>query len=181
MNSMPNEAALENYYKTLTDQQFLQLRSEGGFTPEAEHALSIELAQRHLGATDVKRYVAAAERSDLRDEVTERGGGYRRYGIQFFGKSFLNDSDRSADIGVRTKWLTMSGIPVIPTASYRFKCAKDSGSLFSTNTQRHVISRVPLYWPQVFLTFAKTAGAILGAGLIIVGIAEWWLRLNPHK
>jgi hypothetical protein len=178
---MPDEVALENYYKTLTDQQLLQFRSEGGFTPEAEHALSMELAQRHLGATDVKRYVAAAERTDLRDEVTERGGGYRRFGIQFFGKSFVNDSDRSANIEVRTKWFTMSGIPVMPIASYRFKSAKDSKSLFSTNTQRNVISRVPLYWPKIFLTFAKTACAILDGGLIIVGIAELWLRLNPHK
>src|SRR6266700_3143679 len=152
---MPDKAALENYYRTLTDQQLLQLRSEGGFTADAERALSIELAQRHLGSSDVNDYVAAAERSKLRDEVVERGGGYRSFGLQFFGKGFLNEADRSANIEVRTKWFTMSGIPVIPIASYRFKGAKESGSLFSTDTRRNVVSRVRLCWPQVLLTFTK--------------------------
>ena len=178
---MPDKTALENYYRTLTDQQLLQLRSEGGFTADAEHALSIELSQRHLGSSDVNKYVEATERNKLRDEVVERGGGYRGLGFQFFGKGFLNEADRSANIEVRTKWFTMSGIPVIPIASYRFKCAKEPGSSFSTSTQRNVISRVPLCWRQVFLTFAKTAAAIFGVGLLIVGLAELWMTLNPHK
>lgn len=177
---MPDKADLENYYRTLSDQQLLQLRSEGGFTSDAERALGIELAQRHLGSKDVSKYVVAAERSKLREDVVERGGGYRRFGFQFFGRGFLSEADRSANIEVRTKWFTMSGIPIIPIASYRFKCANESKSLFSTNTQRNVISRVPLWWPQVFLTFAKTATVILGAGLLIVGLAEWWARVRPH-
>ena len=178
---MPVKSALESYYGTLTDQQLLQLRSEGGFTAEAERALSIELAQRHLGAEDVNKHVAAAERSKLRDEVVERGGGYRRLGLQFFGRSFLNEADRSANVEVRTKWFTISGIPVIPLASYRFKRAKESGGQFSTNTRRNVLSRVPLCWPQVFLTFAKTAAAVIGAGLLIVVLAEWWMTLKGRK
>jgi hypothetical protein len=178
---MPDKSALENYYGTLTDQQLLQLRSEGGFTAEAERVLSIELAQRHLGSSDVSKHVAAAERSKLRDEVVERGGGYRSLGLQFFGRSLLNEADKSANIEVRTKWFTISGIPVIPLASYRFKCAKESGGPFSTNTQRNVVSRVPLCWPQVFSTFAKTAAAIIGAGLLIVVLAEWWMTLSTHK
>ena len=48
------------------------------------------------------KYVAASERNKLRDEVTERGGGYRSLGLQFFGKSFINESDREADVQVRT-------------------------------------------------------------------------------
>jgi hypothetical protein len=180
-SSMPDKTDLENYYGTLTDEQLLQLRSDGGFTADAERALRIELAHRHLGSSDVNKYVAATERSKLSDEVVERGGGYRSLGFQFFGKSFLNESDRSANIEVRTKWFTVSGIPVIPIASYRFKCAKEPGRLFSTNTQRNVVSRIPLCWRQVFLTFAKTAAAIFGVGLLIVGFAEWWIRLRPHR
>ena len=178
---MPDKTALETYYKTLTDDQLLQLRSEGGFTTDAESALSIELARRNLGSRDVTRFAAASERSKLRDEVAKRGGGYRRLGFDFFGKGFLNEADRSANIEVRTKWLTMSGIPIIPSASYRFKRAKESGSAFSTNTQRNVVSRVPLYWPQVFLTFAKTVAAVLGAALLTVVLAEWWMTLRPHR
>jgi len=61
---MPDKSALENYYGTLTEQQLLQLRSEGGFTAEAERVLSIELAQRHLRSRDVSKHLAAAKRSN---------------------------------------------------------------------------------------------------------------------
>jgi hypothetical protein len=171
---MPDATALEKYYKTLTDHELLNLRAEGGFTEEAEQVLSKELVSRHLGSGDVKKYVAASERNSLRDEVVERGGGYRSLGLQFFGKAFLNESDKAASIQVRTKWFTMSGIPLVPIASYRFKCAKNSGSSSPTDTQRSVINRVPLNWPQVFMTFAKTAMLFIGAGLLIVAIS-WFL------
>jgi hypothetical protein len=178
---MPDKSALEAYYGTLTDQQLLQLRSEAGFTPEAERVLCVELARRHLGPSDVSKHVAAVERGRLRDEVVERGGAYSRLGLKFFGRRFLNEADKSANIEVRTKWFTIGGIPVIPLASYRFKCAKESGGLFSINTQRNVVSRVPLCWPQVLSTFAKTAAAITAAALLIVGLAEWWMTLKPHR
>lgn len=166
---MPDTTALEKYYKTLTDQQLLNLGAKIGFTPQAEQVLRSELAQRHLGSGDVKKYVVATERSKLRDEVVERGGGYRSIGLQFFGISFLNEADRGAAIQVRTKWFTISGIPLIPVASYRFK----AGGPFPANTQRSVIDRVPIYWPQVLMTFVKAASLIIGAALLIVGLAEW--------
>lgn len=175
---MPDTIALEKYYKTLTDRQLLNLRAEGGFTPEAEQALSTELARRHLRSSDVKKIVAAAERSKLRDQVVERGGGYRSLGLQFFGKNFLNEADRVVNIQVRTKWFTISGIPLIPIASYRFKTVKNSGDSFATSTQRSVIDRVPIYWPQVIMTFVKTASLIIGAGLLIVGLSELWMALR---
>lgn len=169
---MPDATALEKHYKALTDRELLKLRSEGGFTEEAERVLANELARRHLASGDVKKYVAASERNNLRDEVVERGGGYRSLGLQFFGRSFLNESDRAANIQVRTRWFTMSGIPLIPIASYRFK----AGSPFSAFTQRSVIDRVPIHWPQVFMTFLKTASFIIGACLLIVGLSEWMRR-----
>ena len=176
---MPDATALEKYYETLTDRELLKLRAEGGFTEEAEQVLAKEFVRRHLASSDVKRYVAASARDNLRDEVVERGGGYRSLGLQFFGRSFFNESDRAADIEVRTKWFTVSGIPLIPIASYRFKGAKSSGNPFKTNTQRSVINRVPLNWPQVFVTFAKTAMFIIGACLLIVGVG-WFLNGRGH-
>lgn len=177
---MPDKIALETYYRTLTDQQLLQLRSEDGLTEDAEHALSSELARRHLDSRDVKEYVAAIARSKLRHEVVERGGGYRQFGFQFFGKGFLNEADRSAHIEVRTKWFTISGIPIVPIASYRFMRANQSKNLFSANAQRNVVSRVPLCWPQVFLTFAKTVAGFAIIGLLIVAVGEWWATIKPH-
>jgi hypothetical protein len=176
---MPDAKILEKYYKALTDRELLKLRTDGGFTEEAEQVLSKELERRHLTSDDVKKYVAATERNNLRDEVVERGRGYSRFGLQFFGKTYLNESDRVTKIKVRTKWFTIGGIPLIPIASYRFKCAENSGSSFRTNARRNVINRVPLNWPQVFMTFAKTAMQVIGWILLIVAISEL-LRGRRH-
>jgi hypothetical protein len=69
---MPDAGALEKYYETLTDAQLLNLRSEGGFTEQAEQVLADELKRRNLRASDVKRY-AVPERIKLREEVQEKG------------------------------------------------------------------------------------------------------------
>ncbi len=99
---MTDPTALEKHCKTLTDPELLHLMAEDGFTDDAELVLRNELARRHLTSGDVMKYVAASERNKLRDEVTERGGGYRSLGLQFLGKSFINESDREADVQVRT-------------------------------------------------------------------------------
>jgi len=55
---MPDATELEKYYKTLTDQELLNLKREGGFTAEAEQVLGEELARRNLVSGDLKRYAA---------------------------------------------------------------------------------------------------------------------------
>lgn len=55
---MPDAKALDAYYKTLTDQELLKLRAEGGFTEEAEQKLGKELARRGLTADEAKREYA---------------------------------------------------------------------------------------------------------------------------
>lgn len=175
---MPDATALETYYKTLTDHELLNLKQEGGFTAEAKRVLGEELARRNLGAGDLKRFVAVTERNKLREEVTERGGGYRSPGLQFFGGRYLNEADRTANIQVRTKWFTMSGIPLIPLASYRFKCTSN-GSKSSQSSEQTVLNRVSLDWVQVFTTSIKTAMVFAGICLLIVGIS-WYLEHGRH-
>jgi hypothetical protein len=133
-----------------------------------------ELARRNLTPADVERYIAVSERSKLRDEVIERGGGYRSFGLQFFGGSYLNEADKKANIQLRTKWFTISGIPLIPISSYRFKCTSSSGKRFLTNTPQRVVDRVPLNWAQVFMTWIKTALLLIAAGLLMVGFFGIW-------
>jgi hypothetical protein len=169
---MPNANALQKYYQTLTDHELLNLKSEGGFTEEAEQVLGNELARRKLASADLKRYVAETKRNNLREEVEERGGGYRELGLQFFGRRYLNEADKEANIQIRTKWFTISGIPLIPIASYRFKCTSNPGKWFEKNTQQNVIERVPLNWIQVFITWGKTATLVIGGFLLVVGILE---------
>src|SRR3984885_15003914 len=52
---MLDAKALDAYYKTLTDQELLKLRAEGGFTEEAERRLDEELSRRSLTSDDAKR------------------------------------------------------------------------------------------------------------------------------
>jgi hypothetical protein len=50
--------ALETHYTSLSDRELLKLRSEGGFTAEAEHLLDKELARRKLTPDEAKRRFA---------------------------------------------------------------------------------------------------------------------------
>jgi hypothetical protein len=160
---MQDAIALDNYYRSLTDQELLNRGSQDGFTDEAEQVLRKELARRNLGAADIKRFIAASEHGKLRDEVIERGGGYRGLGLQFFGKSYLNDTDKKANIQVRTKWFTMSGIPLFPIASYRIKCTGSPG-------RQKVLDRAPLNWAQIFQTWIKTLTLLVGTTLLLIGL-----------
>jgi hypothetical protein len=176
---MPDATALAQYYRMLTDQELLNLKRQSGFTAEAEEVLSGELTRRNLTPGDLKKYVAVTRRNKLRAEVTERGGGYRSLGFQFFGGRYLNEADRSADIQVRTKWFTISGIPLVPIASYRFKRMGHSRKWSSATSQQGVVDRVSLDWAQVFMTWAKTATLIIGVGLLIV-VISWLLNAGRH-
>jgi len=52
---MTDQKALEKHYKTLNDQELLKLRSEGGFTPEAERVIDRELKRRNLTPEEAKQ------------------------------------------------------------------------------------------------------------------------------
>lgn len=171
-NFMQDANALNNYYRSLTDQELLNRGSQDGFTDKAEQVLRKELARRNLGTADIKRFIAASEHSKLRDEVIERGGGYRGFGLQFFGKSYLNETDKKANIQVRTKWFTMSGIPLFPIASYRFKCTGNPG-------KQKVLDRVPFNWAQISMTWIKASTLLVGAALLVIGF-YWYLDRGKH-
>lgn len=174
---MPDTIALAKHYEALTDAALLNLANESGFTEEAQQVLAKELGRRNLGDGDLKRYVAQGERSKLREESKEKGFRYKGTGLLFFGRRFLNKADKDASIQLRTKFFALCWIPLIPIASYRFKCTGHRGWLTDDINQR-VITRVPLNWAQVFLTWIKTAIIIAIAALLIVAVAEAHLRLR---
>lgn len=55
---MPNIKELNEHYRSLSDEELLKLRAEGGFTGEAETVLDKELARRNLTSDDAKRHFA---------------------------------------------------------------------------------------------------------------------------
>lgn len=165
---MSDPNALANYYETRTDAELLNLKIEGGFTQEAESVLSEELRRRNLGADDLKRYEAQGKQLRLRDEAVEKGFPLRGTGLLFFGRRYMNEEDRNADIQIRTRWFALCWIPLVPIASYRFRCHSNARHGFSAGRQL-VISRVRLDWTQVFLTWLKAAVVI--ALIILAGVA----------
>jgi hypothetical protein len=58
---MPDANELEKYYKSLTDQELLSLKCEGGFTAEAERVLGEELARRSPTSDVLRRYLTDSD------------------------------------------------------------------------------------------------------------------------
>jgi hypothetical protein len=141
-------------------------------------ATADELKRRNLRASDVKR-CAVPERIKLREEAQEKGFAGRGPALQFFGRRYLNESDKTANIQLRTKWFALGGIPIVPLASYRFKCTGTPSKWFGGDTEQRVINRVPLNWHQVFLTWAKTAIFILLVFLLAVGF--FWYQEHRRR
>jgi len=145
-------------YENMSDGQLLQTANEGGLVDEAKQALANELHRRNLKKSDLVHH-KESPRVRLRRETTERELPLSRYGgtgILFFGRRYLSQSDKDANIQLRTKWIALSWLPLIPLASYRFKC-KRQGWKFFYWTDQVVLNQVPLNWGQVFLTLVKAS------------------------
>jgi hypothetical protein len=136
-------SALAKHYETLTDAELLRLRSEGGLTDEAKPVLANEIRRRNLKETVLNRH-KVYKRILLREEAKEKGFGGRGPSLLFFGRHFLNQADKEANIQIRTKWFTWGKIPLIPLASYRFKCTGNPNKWLHWDTEQRVINRVPL-------------------------------------
>lgn len=168
---MQDTTTLAKYYETLSDSQLMELRREGGFTEQAEQVFAQELKRRNLGAAEFKKNEHIMERAKLREEAQEKGFRGRGPGLLLFGRGYLNEADKEANIQVRTKFFSLGRIPLVPIASFQIKCNR--GQKTFSNLEKHVIERVPIVWPQVFLIWLQAAGIILAIGLLIAGIL--WL------
>ncbi len=164
-----SQSQLAATYEHMSEGELLQIANEGGLRAEAKQALSEELHRRKLKASDLPKYKQTAQER-LEKETRERWFPLFRYhslGFGLYGRSHLNDADRESNIQVRTKFFVFV-IPLIPIASYRFKCTGEHGQWFQSNTEQSVLHRVPLVWTQVFMTWLTTLLWIGGAIAAIV-------------
>jgi hypothetical protein len=149
-------------YQHMSDGQLLQTANEGGLIPEAHQALTEELHRRNLKSGDLPKY-KESPRTRLKRESAQRELPLSRYGgtgYFFFGRHYLTQADKEANIQLRTKWFSVSYLPIVPLASFRFKC-KHRGWRFFGWTDQVVVSNVPLNWNQVFLTWLKASPVYL--------------------
>jgi hypothetical protein len=153
-------------YRDMTDDQVVQLASEGGLLPAAEQALSGELAARGLTEADVRQHVEAVSRQRLQMKLS--GNKYlhhRGTGIAFRGSRYASDEDERLGIQLRTRWIVLCWIPLIPIGSYRLRY--DGRSRFWRRRNFEAVSKENLDWETVIKIWSITAAAFLLAWLTI--------------
>lgn len=161
-------------YESMSDGQLLQTASEGCLVDEAKQTLAEELHRRNLKIDELPRHKESL-RTRLRREATERVLPSRAgaTGFVFFGRHYLTPADKEANIQLRTKWIAVGGLPLIPLASYRFKCIQEGWRFFHW-TDQVVINRVPLNLDQVFLTCLKASPVYI----VILTLLCGWLKFR---
>lgn len=171
---METQADFAATYGNMSDGQLLETANEGGLVPEARIALSNELRRRNLKPSDLARHTESPHER-LQREAKDKAipGRAGPTGLVFFGHHYLNQSDRESNIQVRTKFFALGGIPLVPIASYRFKCRDDADAWLPSDEDDRVINRIPLNWNQVLITYAKTAAYIL-ALIAVVSLWVWY-------
>ena len=158
---MRTPAEFAETYSHMSDDQLLQTAREDGLLPEAKQALHEEISHRNLKPGDQPRQVEPHE-TRLEKETKERWLplSWYRWGYSLYGHTYLSESDRGSKIQLKTKFLVCAGIPLIPIASYRFKCEEEEDK---------PLNRLPINWPQVFrvwlTTFLWIAGTIAAIAL----------------
>jgi hypothetical protein len=174
---MPTQADFAATYQNMSDGQLLETANQGGLIPEAHQALTQELHRRNLKPSDLPRH-KESPRERLQGETREKWYASRTgpTGLVFFGRRYLAPADREANIQLRTKWISLGGLPIFPLASYRFKC-KQQGWRFLRWTDQTVLNRVPLNWDQAFSTWLKASPFYVA---IFVLLYAWLMHRPTH-
>jgi hypothetical protein len=166
---MESAAQLAITYQNMSEGELLEIANESGLTSEARQVIAEELHRRKLRASDLPR-VKEPRQTSLEQETEERWFPLTRghsLGFGLYGRKYLNEADKEANIQVRTKFFVFA-IPLVPIASYRFKCTGDANKWFHWDAEQQVLNRVPLDWSQVLRTWLTTALWIGGTIAAIV-------------
>src|SRR5580704_5150162 len=93
-------------------------------------------------------------------------------GVGFRGRDFRSESDRAAGIELRTRWIIVLWLPLIPIGSYRLRRSKRNLTPSGRTVRRlELFSKEPLAWRQVFRWWALTAAGI--ALMLVVYYLSW--------
>jgi hypothetical protein len=163
-------------YQQMPDGQLLLLANEGDLVDEAHQALTEELRKRNLKKQDIvlpKKKTPHERLQEAAEEKTIASGRGGNTGFYFYGRHYLNEADKAADIQLRTKWFVLASIPLVPLASYRLKCKQKSFGWFRWYTEQQIVNRVALNWNQILLTWIKTF--IVIAVFVAAMILYLWL------
>lgn len=137
-------------YRRMPDYQILQIASEGGLVPEAVQALNEELAARGATTHDIDQHAEYVTHQKLLQQV----GNNILYvphgvGIAFRGKRFSSIEDERLGIELRTRWIIVFWIPVIPIGSYRIIWGASSSTFLGRRKSFQIVSKEKLDLQQV--------------------------------
>jgi hypothetical protein len=108
-------------YAEYSDGELLRLASEGGLREEAQLALRQELRKRQITSREVRQEKLHRKRSELQRNVGSNPyDAFRGIGLTFRGAKYLL-SEGEHKIAVKTRWLVISWMSIVPLGSYRIK------------------------------------------------------------
>jgi hypothetical protein len=174
---MESPSQLASTYQHMSEGALLEIANEGGLTPEAKQAIAEELHRRKLKTSDLAQ-VKESPHERLEKEAQERWFPLARghsLGFGLYGRKYLSESDREENIQAKTKFFVFV-IPLIPIASYRFRCSAAGNKWYSSkankwfqlNIEQKPLSQEPLDWSQVFKTWLTSLLWIGGAMAAII-------------
>jgi hypothetical protein len=169
----PSDFAL--IYQKMTDDELLQIASEGGFVDAAQNALQAELKRRNITSREVAAHSSALKQEKIEKSAT-RKFAFRGTGLVFYGRHYMSESDRDENIQLRTKWFAFCSFPIYPIASYRFACKSRTKFRLWSGDEKF-IDQVRLQWSQIIETWSKAIGVVLLIVLYFV-LSERW---HTHK
>jgi hypothetical protein len=169
--SMTEHTDFATEYRGMTDEQLLGIAGEGELVDEAQQALQIEMKNRKLTPEMVQSYHAETQRYLLAQKAEIKSELFSFSLFRLYGRAYLSEEDKAQGIQVRTKWLTLRGLPIIPVASYRYSC-KDLTTGQIQWREEKVIDQIPLNWNQAIRTWVKSTGLfVLVIALTIIYLA----------
>jgi hypothetical protein len=151
-------------YAEYSDGELLRLASEGGLREEAEFALRQELQKRQITPHEIRQEKLHRKRSELQRNVGSNPyDKFRGTGLIFRGTKYLPRQGKHK-IAVKTRWLVISWMSIVPLGSYRIE-EDDTDRGFA------VLKKEKLQWDQVLTGWMQT-----GSVVILLGCAWLWLR-----
>jgi hypothetical protein len=131
-----------------------------------------------VGDPDVSAVANASPDEQKRElaKIRERFGANHVYlfsgiGVGFRGRHFKSESDRVAGIELRTRWIIVLWLPLIPIGSYRIRRSKRVAPGGRSKWVLELFSKEPLAWRQVFRMWTLTAAGI--TAMVLVYYLSW--------
>jgi hypothetical protein len=147
-------------YSSMTDGQLLNLAlEENSLVATAKIALEEELANRNFGAAQVKEQAANSRMGRLSENATTQT-------LNGFGTALYGNRNEQSDASfIKTKWIVLFWIPLIPLRSFRVRYIGHGSSFLGWSWKYLILDEFRPDIRQVINTYC----------LITLSVFAFWL------